>query len=77
MKNCKFLFVVFLFTCSLGNISCMSREKKVAETIKADPFKTLYDFDSYQPVETKIDTLKNNRYGDTLMFDNGMMFKVF
>lgn len=55
----------------------MSREKKVAETIKADPFKTLYDFDSYQPVETKIDTLKNNRYGDTLMFDNGMMFKVF
>ncbi len=36
--------------------ACTSREEKVAETIKNEMFKTLYDFESYQPVETKIDT---------------------
>lgn len=30
-------------------------------------FKTLPDFESYEPVETKIDSLKNDRYGDTLV----------
>lgn len=50
--------------------ACTSREEKVAETIKNEMFKTLYDFESYQPVETKIDTLRRDMYGDTLIFDN-------
>ena len=46
------LSVLFFFT------SCKSREDKVAETIKSEMFKNLYDFESYQPIETKIDTLR-------------------
>ena len=53
--------------------ACTSKEKKVAETIKSEMFKTLYDFESYQPIETKIDTLRRDKYGDTLIFDDVML----
>lgn len=53
--------------------ACTSREEKVAETIKSEMFKTLYDFESYQPIETKIDTLRHDMYGDTLIYDNVML----
>jgi PBP1b-binding outer membrane lipoprotein LpoB len=33
---------------------CKSKEEKALEAIKDEMFKTLYDFESYQPVETKI-----------------------
>lgn len=35
---------------------CKSKEEKALEAIKDEMFKTLYDFESYQPVETKIDS---------------------
>lgn len=53
--------------------ACTSREEKVAETIKNEMFKNLYDFESYQPIETKIDTLRRDKYGDTLIYDNVML----
>ena len=56
--------------------ACSSREDKVAELIKKEMFSTLYDYDSYQPVETKIDTLRRDKYGDTLIFDNAMLLSV-
>lgn len=56
--------------------ACTSREEKVAETIKNEMFKNLYDFESYQPIETKIDTLKRDKYGDTLIFDNVLEIAV-
>ena len=56
--------------------ACTSREKKVAETIKDNMFKTLYDFESYQPIETKIDSLKRDKYGDTLIYDNIMLARA-
>ena len=36
-------------------VGCQSREEKAAELIKQEMFKTLYDFESYEPIETKID----------------------
>lgn len=35
---------------------CKSKEEKALEIIKNEMFKTLYDFESYQPIETKIDS---------------------
>lgn len=48
-------------------IGCKSREERALETIRDAMFKTLPDFESYEPVETTIDSLKNDRYGDTLV----------
>lgn len=44
---------------------CKSREEKVAELIKQDMFKTLYDFESYEPIETKIDSAFTSIYTDS------------
>lgn len=46
-------------------ISCQSKEKKAAELIKNELSKTLYDFDSYQPIETIVSEAKMTRYNDT------------
>lgn len=35
---------------------CKSKEEKALEIIKNEMFKTLYDFESYQPIETKVDS---------------------
>ena len=48
----------------------------MAETIKSDMFKSLYDFESYEPIETKIDSLKDDCYGDTLIFDDIMIINM-
>lgn len=72
----KILFIsqlMTIFILSALMVSCTSKEKNAAETIKDKMFKTLYDFESYQPVETKIDTLKQDKYGDTLIYDNIML----
>ena len=52
---------VFLFS------GCNSREEKALETIRENLNKTLDDFSSYEPIETTIDSLKNDIYGDTLV----------
>jgi hypothetical protein len=57
--------ILVLSTVALLVSSCKSREEKALETIKADMYKTLNDFDSYQPIETVFDSLENNVYGDT------------
>ncbi len=57
--------ILVLSTVALLITSCKSREEKALETIKADMYKTLNDFDSYQPIETVFDSLENNVYGDT------------
>lgn len=58
--------------CFLGAIAllfcgCKSREEKALETIREDLNKTLEDFSIYEPIETTIDSLKNDIYGDTLV----------
>ena len=69
-------FIASFFLAALLISACTSREEQVAETIKENMFKTLYDFDSYQPIETKIDTLKSDIYGDTLVYDHAMLAKA-
>ena len=66
-------FIASFILAAMMISACTSREEKVAETIKSEMFKNLYDFESYQPIETKIDTLKRDKYGDTLIYDNVLL----
>lgn len=61
MKN-----ILTLITTAIIFAGCQSREEKVAELIKQEMFKTLYDFESYEPIETKIDSAFTSIYSDTL-----------
>lgn len=58
--------ILFLMIFALIMAGCKSREEKVAEVIKQEMFKTLYDFESYEPIETKIDSAFTSIYTDTL-----------
>ncbi|MDR2119548.1 MAG: hypothetical protein LBP64_01555 [Tannerella sp.] len=61
------LFVVtiplILFT------GCQSREDKVAKLIRDDMFKTLYDFSSFEPIETIIDSAFTSIYRDSFIIE--------
>jgi hypothetical protein len=46
-------------------IACTSKEEKAAKLIKNEMYKTLYDFASYEPIETKIDSAFTSVYTDT------------
>lgn len=61
------LFQVILILAVLG--ACKSKEEKANELIKDKMFKTLYDFTSYEPVETKIDSAFSSIYRDSLILD--------
>lgn len=54
------IVVAFLLMCS-----CKSKEDRAEELIRSELSKTLYDFDSYQPIETKVSVAKCNMYNDT------------
>ena len=70
-KILSFLFV-FLLLCS-----CQSREEKVAELIKQEMFKTLYDFESYEPIETKIDSAFTSISQILFLNDMGILPDLF
>lgn len=70
-KILSFLFV-FLLLCS-----CQSREEKVAELIKQEMFKTLYDFESYEPIETKIDSAFTSIYTDPIIKSYAYIARAF
>lgn len=61
MKRIPFaiLISVILFA------GCQSKEEKAAELIKNELSKTLYDFESYQPIETIVKEAKSNAYNDS------------
>ncbi len=73
MKTLKLLFYSIIIISILS--ACSSKEDNALETINNNMFKTLYDFKSYEPIETKFDSLKKDKYGDTLIFSNVMMIK--
>ena len=56
--------------------SCKSREEKALETIREEMNKILDDSISYEPIETKIDSLKHDRYGDTLLVNIILRLKL-
>lgn len=58
--------ILFLIMSVMVLTGCQSREEKAVELIKQDMFKTLYDFESYEPIETKIDSAFTSIYSDTL-----------
>lgn len=47
-------------------ISCQSKEEKAAELIKNKLSKTLYDFESYQPIETTVTEAKMTMFNDSV-----------
>ena len=64
------VFVPFVF------ISCKSKEDKAAELIKTELSKTLYNFDSYQPIETIVKEAKNTAYNDSLCWAKAAVLAV-
>lgn len=52
------LIICTLFSC------CQSKEDKALVLIKEELFKTLYDYDSYQPIETSVDSAAFSPYFD-------------
>lgn len=55
---------------------CQSHEEKALATIREEMNKTLDDIKSYEPIETKIDSLKYDRYGDTLLVNVILRMKL-
>lgn len=51
--------------------SCQSKEEKAAEIIKDELSKTLYDFESYQPIETIVKEAKATVYNDSACWHKG------
>lgn len=64
------VLVPFVFT------SCKSKEDKASDLIKAELSKTLYDFDSYQPIETTVKEAKNTAYNDSLCWTKAAVLAV-
>ena len=60
-KWCSLLMVSLMAIVLVG---CKSKEEKALETIKSELFKTLYDFDSYQPIETVVSEAKQTPLND-------------
>ena len=58
---------LFIVICVLAGIfvSCTSDEKKANKLIKQYMFENLYDYESYQPTKTQIDTLYYDIYLDS------------
>lgn len=56
---------ILLLLLPLIMVGCKSKEEKAAELIKNELSKTLYDFDSYSPIETIVTEAKQSVYTDT------------
>lgn len=54
---------------------CKSKEEKATELIKQEMFKTLYDFESYQPIETKVDSAFTSIYTDSTILSHAYIVK--
>lgn len=57
--------ICLLLFFSVFMVSCQSKEEKAAELIKNELSKTLYDFESYSPIETIVSEAKLSVYTDT------------
>lgn len=66
MKYFRAIFLLLILACTLS--SCKSKEDKAELLIKNELSKTLYDFDSYEPIETTVSEANLNAYNDTTCF---------
>lgn len=60
--------LLLLIVLPLAFTSCKSKEDKAAELVKNELSKTLYDFESYEPIETKVSEAYETAYNDTTCF---------
>lgn len=67
----KTIFISILVVLSLCLLGCKSKEEKAAELIRDELSKTLYDFESYQPIETKVNEAKASIYNDSTCWRMG------
>ena len=57
-------------------VACKSKEEKANELIKAELYKTLYDYASYEPIETIVDSAFTSIYRDSTILSHAYMIKV-
>ena len=72
----KLIYYCFIAIIVFSIYGCQSREEKALATIREEMNKTLDDIKSYEPIETKIDSLKHDRYGDTLLVNIILRMKL-
>ncbi len=71
----KRIFFIIPVLCLLA--SCKSKEEKALELIDQQMFQTLYDYESYQPVETKIDSAFTSPYFSDSIIAMVMLYDEF
>ena len=60
----------------IGLTGCKSNEKKANELIRAELSKTLFDYESYQPIETIVKEAKNTLYNSQEGWKYASLFQV-
>ena len=70
-KILPIILIAFIFT------ACQSNEKKANKLIKDDLYKSLYDFASYEPVETIIDSAFSSIYRDSTILLYAYQVKAY
>ena len=60
----RIYYVVALALCAISIVGCKSREQKAQALINEYMFKTLYDYESYEVVETKVDSCYSSLFKD-------------
>lgn len=68
-----FISIILLALAGSALIGCKSKEEKAADLIKQELSKTLYDFESYKPIETTVKEAKANRYNDSICWKMGIV----
>lgn len=63
----KVVLIIMSVFLALAFTQCKSKEDKALALIDDYMFKTLYDYESYQPVETKIDSAFHTFYNDSVI----------
>lgn len=66
--------LLFSLVIVLAFVGCKSKEDKAADLIRKELAKTLYDFDSYQPIETTVVEAKNTMYNDSACWAQARIF---
>ena len=60
--------IIILFVAVIASVSCKYKEQKAAELIRNELSKTLYDFGSYEPIETVVTEAYDSPYNNPECF---------
>lgn len=67
----RILFILVIAACTSTFTSCFSKKDRAEKLIRQELSKTLYDYDSYQPIETTVSPAKRNVFNDTTCWNMG------